>query len=82
MNRNKAIAAYHLVYVNKYAETSEGIGGLQNKTSVQTFKIQNSALLLCYAIEWNSSTITDDTLEKIQDSDHEKNSWYLSFVFQ
>jgi hypothetical protein len=48
MNRNEAIAAYHLMYVNKYAETSKGIGGLQNETSVRTFKIQNGGAVLFY----------------------------------
>jgi hypothetical protein len=41
MNRNKAITAYHLVEVNKYAEATVGIAGLRNETSVQTFKIQS-----------------------------------------
>jgi len=48
MNRNKAIAAYHLVYVNKHAEASLEIGGLHNEISVQTFKIQNRGAVLFY----------------------------------
>jgi hypothetical protein len=48
MNRNEAIAAYHLVYVYQYAEASGGIGGLHNETSVQTFKIQNRGAVLFY----------------------------------
>jgi hypothetical protein len=56
MNRNKATAAYHLVYVNKYAEDSVGIGGLHTETSVQPFKIQARVqcvfMVLCNRMEF------------------------------
>jgi hypothetical protein len=52
MNRNKAIAAYH---VNKYAEDCVGIGGLHTETSVQPFKIQTRVqcifMVLCNRME-------------------------------